>query len=155
MFRVIMKNGIRFDIGFYILENNSVQIYQIPKVLKEEIKDDGKYCQRWDLRKADTFWFTQIHALAKLMRGDYLIADHLANIQLNETLVAQMIERDNCYGTNFHRYGYKENLDYLGVAKEGFPFIKKDETYNLIAFKIYSAAMSYDRLIKTLNPDYE
>ena len=95
MFRVILKSGIRFDIGFYITEDNTVAIHNIPQGKEDEIKDEGKFWSRWDLHKTDSFWFVEIQALAKLLRGDYLIADHLANMQINETLVAQMIDRDD------------------------------------------------------------
>lgn len=155
MYRVIMKNGIRFDIGFYITEDNNTPIYHIPLKKTEEMKDSGKYWARWDLRKADEFWFVEIQATAKLFRGDYLIADHLANILINETLLAQMVERDNCHGTRFHRYGYHEILDYKTVELLECPLKKSDESFNLIAGKLYAAAVSYDRLIKNLNPDYE
>jgi hypothetical protein len=155
MYRVIMKNGIRFDIGFYITEDPTAPILHIPLETGEEIKDEGKFWARWDLRKADAFWFIQIQALAKLMRGDYLISDHLANLQINETLVAQMFERDDCYGTNFHRYGYEEELDYRKYVLPKGMFTVRDETYAMIAGKLFSAAISYDHLIERLNPDYE
>lgn len=155
LFRVVMKNGIRFDIGFYITEDTLAPIYYIPKEIKEEIKDEGKYWPRWDLRKSDSFWFTEILALGKLMRGDYLIADHLANMQLNETLVAQMLERDDYYGTNIHRYGHQEEIDYRRDTIQGLAFKERDESYNTIAYKIYAAAVSYDRLIKRSNISYE
>ncbi|MDF2544229.1 MAG: hypothetical protein K0S47_3947 [Herbinix sp.] len=155
MFRVILRTGIRFDIGVYITQESTAPTYNISMKKQDEIKDEGKYWPRWDLSKADTFWFSQIHALAKLMRGDYLISDHLANMQINETLVAQMIERDDYYGTNFHRYGYHEELDYRCVSNISFKFAFKDDTYNIIANKILSAAVSYDRLISRLNPGYQ
>ena len=155
MYRVILKNGIRFDIGFYISEDSTAPIYQIPQLIIEEIKDEGKFWTRWDLRKADNFWFVEILSLAKLMRGDYLLADHLANMQINETLVAQMLARDDIYGTNFHRFGYQEELDYKVDTRSEFIFTVKGETYNMIAIKILSAAISYDRLIKHSNPLYE
>ncbi len=193
LFRIIMKNGIRLDIGIYLTIDDTAPIY-IPHDAYTEIKEEGKYHTRWDLEKADSFWFVEIQALAKLLRGDYLIADHLANIQINETLVAQMIERDNNYGTNFHRYGYREILDYkevlaecqfagtddthntimskdyvhdvitgkddthdsIGVTDDAQAMIAgKDDTHTMIAGKLYAAAISYDRLIKRLNPQYE
>lgn len=155
MFRLVLRNGIRFDIGFYITCDDTKPIYRIPQTEILEIKEEGKVWPRCDLKKADNFWFVQILSLAKLKRGDYLIADHLANMQLNETLVAQMVERDDLYGTNFHRYGYHEDLEYRTVDNSGFSFVQKDETYNIIAHKIYSVALAYDRLIKRSNPEYE
>lgn len=121
----------------------------------KEIREEGKVWPRWNLKKADNFWFIQILSLAKLKRGDYLIADHLANMQINETLVAQMLERDNYHGTTFHRYGYHEDLEYRAVNMSEFLFVEKDETYNMIAHKIYSVALAYNRLIKRSNPEYE
>ncbi|NLO09507.1 MAG: hypothetical protein GX129_06505 [Clostridiales bacterium] len=155
MLRVILKSGIRFDIGFYITEDSTAPIYNIPQVKEDEIKDEGKYWKRWDLQKADSFWFVEIQALAKLLRGDYLIADHLANMQINENLVAQMVDRDDRLGTNFHRYGNHESLDYLNAMKSECPYSDCDDVYNMIADKIYAAAVTYDRLIKKLNPMYE
>lgn len=153
--RVIMRNGTRFDIIFHIREDITVPVYHIPQEEEKEIKDTKDFWPRWDLRKADTFWFNQILALAKLMRGDYLIADHVANMQINETLVAQMIDRDNRMGTNIHRYGNKEDLEYEKDFKTDSAYQKKDKTYNRIADKIIAAGMTYDRLIKKLNSGYD
>ena len=155
MFRVILKSGIRFDIGFYITEDSTAPIHNILQEKEDEVKDEGKYWKRWDLQKADSFWFVEIQALAKLLRGDYLIADHLANMQINETLVAQMIDRDDSLGDNFHRYGSHEALNYMNVIESGCPYSGGDEIFNMIACKIYAAAITYDQLIKELNPSYE
>lgn len=155
MFRVILKSGIRFDIGFYITEDSTAPIQSIPQEKEKEIKDEGKFWKRWDLQKADSFWFVQIQALAKLLRGDYLVADHLANMQINETLVAQMIDRDDHLGTNFHRYGNHESLEYINAMKSECPYSDGDDIYKAIVYKIYAAAITYDRLIKKLNPMYE
>lgn len=46
-------------------------------------------------------------------RNDFLISSHLANVNINETLVLQMVLRDLKYHTNHHRYGYKEEPAYL------------------------------------------
>lgn len=55
--------------------------------------------------------------------------------------------------SGIHRYGYHEHLEYRN--RSGFSFVEKDETYNMIANKIYSVALAYDRLIKRSNPKYE
>ncbi len=107
----------------------------------------------------NSFWFIAVQALAKLYRRDYLIADHLTNLLINETLVVQMIERDNRYGTNFHRYGYSEELAYQ-ICKEMqavLPFCHsaKDGTFLYIADKLFRAAKTYDRLSAAANPAYE
>lgn len=155
MLRLILKSGIRFDIGFYITLDEYVPILSIPRKEKEEAKKEGRFWPYWDLQKADEFWFTQIQALAKLYRGDYLIADHLANLMLNETLVAQMVMRDDEYGTNFHRYGYHELLEYQMAGPIFFALQTREEGFMQIAHKLYAAAITYDKLVKSLNPFYE
>jgi hypothetical protein len=155
MFRIILKSGVRFDLGFTVIENPMIPRCSIPVQAKEALLDTDNCQPRWEMQKALTFWFNQVLALSKLMRNDYLIADHLANLQINETLVAQMIDRDDRCGTNFHRYGYREMLDYRTVAIPDFPFAVKDETYGHITRKLYSAAISYDRQVSLLNPAYE
>lgn len=159
--RLVMKNGIRYDLDFHLIKDLSATILQFPQEELTE-KREGRFWPDWDLKKADAFWFIQIQALGKLYRGDYLIADHLANMQINETLAAQMVMRDDQYGTNIHRYGYFEELDYQKVREsegnfseimESYP--AKDKTFQMIADKLYAAAISYDRLVKHLNPKYE
>lgn len=106
----------------------------------------------WPMENVNRFWFVQIQALAKLYRKDYLISDHLANMNLNETLVQQMVLRDLEYGTNFHRYGYAEELEYKKISFHECPYKKKDSTFNQIAWKLYAAAIAYDRLMKAFYP---
>ena len=96
----------------------------------------------------------QIQALAKLYRKDFLIGDHLANMSLNETLVQQMVIRDIKYGTNHHRYGYEDELDYIKY-KNKFPIYTSNERFNLIADKLYCAALSYDELTKSFYSEYK
>ena len=67
----------------------------------------------WSLEKIYQFWFVQIQALGKLYRNDFLISSHLANSNINETFVQQMVLRDLKYHTNHHQYGDKEDLIYL------------------------------------------
>ncbi|TAH67143.1 MAG: hypothetical protein EWM47_09420 [Anaerolineaceae bacterium] len=58
-------------------------------------------------------------------------------------------------GTNFHRYGNHEELEYINEMKSECPFSNRDKIFNLVAGKLYTAAITYDRLIKKLNPSYE
>ena len=67
----------------------------------------------WPIENINRFWFVQIQALGKLYRKDFLISNHLANMNLNETLVQQMVLRDMEHGTNHHRYGYVEKIAYM------------------------------------------
>ena len=95
--RMIQKNGIRYDIILFGADNQKIE---------KEINV---------LEKADMF--VAILALGKLMRKDYLISAHLAHMLCMESLVDQMKTRDIEYNTNFHRYGYKEKLNYFNTYK--------------------------------------
>ncbi len=97
MYRIILRNGMRYDLSFeFIYDDNVNNIIAISNTFIE--KDNEK----WPLANIDRFWFVQVQALGKLYRNDFLISDHLANININETLVQQMVLRDIKYGTNFH-----------------------------------------------------
>ena len=72
----------------------------------------------------------------------------------NDTLVMQMVMRDLEQGTNHHRYGSAEELEYtkdLGKC----PYRTDDETFDRIADHLYAAALSYDRLAKYFYPEYQ
>jgi hypothetical protein len=43
----------------------------------------------------------------------------------------------------------------MNVIESGCPYSGGDEIFNMIACKIYAAAIKYDQLIKELNPSYE
>ena len=64
-----------------------------------------------------------------------------------------MILRDLKYGTNHHRYGYAEELEYIKDLGE-VPFNRDDPTFNRIADHLYAAALAYDRLLKQFYPNY-
>lgn len=137
--RIVLKNGMRYDISFIFEYDDTADIIEIEP--KEKEYSNSNY----PLEKVNHFWFVQVQALGKLYRRDYLISDHLANINLNETLVQQMVLRDMKYGTNHHRYGDEEEPAYL--QNEGKCFIKtKNEIFNRIADKLYCAAVTYDEL---------
>jgi hypothetical protein len=109
--------------------------------------------EKWPSENIKRFWFIQIQALGKLYRKDYLISDHLANTNCNETLVMQMVMRDSEHKTNHHRYGYSEELEYSKDLGK-YPYKTDNETFNRIADKLYAGALSYDRLVKNFYPDY-
>ncbi len=148
MYRIIMKNGMRYDFGFEFAYDESAQMVSM-------MPEHEKYSNpNWPRDNVNRFWFTQIQALGKLYRKDFLIGSHLANMNLNETLVQQMVLRDMKYGTNHHRYGYEEELTYLNY-KGKCPVKSGDDTFDLIADKLYSAALAYDELTKVFYPEYE
>lgn len=106
------------------------------------------------VKMLDGFWFVQVQALGKLYRNDFLISDHLANININETLVQQMVLRDIKYGTNFHRFGYKEELEYLKADENECPYKRDNKIFNHIANKIYASSITYDKLTLHFYPEY-
>lgn len=148
MYRMVFRDGIRYDFGFefqYDDEYTPVELNAEPERYSNPA---------WPMNKVDEFWFVMVQALGKLYRKDYLISAHLANINVNETLVQQMILRDMKYGTNHHRYGYCEELCYRKFESEN-PFLTGDETFDIIASKLYAAARAYDELAKKFYPEYE
>ena len=148
MYRIVFKNGIRYDFGFEFQYNE--------KYLPVDVKEEPERYSNpaWPINKVDEFWFVMVQALGKLYRKDYLISAHLANINVNETLVQQMVLRDIEYGTNHHRYGYSEELNYRKYEGEN-PFLTGDDTFDGIACKLYAAAKAYDELTKEFYPEYE
>lgn len=113
--RMIQKNGIRYDIILFGADN---------KKIEKEINILGK-----------SDMFVAILALGKLMRNDYLISAHLAHMLCMNSLVEQMEARDVTYNTNFHRYGYRENLNYFNTYKniENKYCNSDDKVYNHIS----------------------
>jgi hypothetical protein len=154
MYRIIFKNGMRYDFGFDFE-------YVEDDLLKSEIENSQEnksykeiQNEHWPIENINRFWFVQIQALGKLYRKDYLISSHLANMNCNETLVMQMVLRDIKYGTNHHRYGYSEELEYVKYLGKS-PYKTDDITFNRISEHIYAAALAYDRLAKEFYPKYK
>ena len=148
MYRIVMKNGVRYDLKFdFVYDDTAEKIHMIPVREKENNPD-------WPAESVNQFWFVQVQALGKLYRNDYLIGDHLANRNLNETLVQQMVLRDLKYGTNHHRYGHKEELTYMKYKNE-CPAKTDDIVFQRISEKIYCAALAYDELTSVFYSDYE
>ena len=152
MYRIIFKNGLRYDFGFdfeYVEEdllNTEIKNGQDNKVY-DEIQNDY-----WPIENINRFWFVQIQALGKLYRKDYLISSHLANMNCNETLVMQMVLRDLKYGIDHHRYGYSEELEYVKYFEKS-PYKTDDPIFNRISENIYAAALAYDKLTKGFYPE--
>ena len=148
MYRIIFKNGMRYDFGFEFkyCEKAALELEELPDVKEENAN--------WPMENINRFWFVQIQALGKLYRRDYLIGGHLANMNCNDTLVMQMIMRDLEYGTNHHRYGHSEELEYVRELGK-CPFVTDNQTFNRIADHLYAAALAYDRLAKHFYPEYQ
>ena len=147
MYRIINKNGMRYDFGFEFAYNDAAEYITL------QSKENEYSNPNWPIENVNRFWFVQIQALGKLYRKDFLISSHLANMNLNETLVQQMVLRDMEHGTNHHRYGYEEKIAYIN-NKHKCPIKTGNDYFNIIADKIYCAALTYDELTQLFYPEY-
>ncbi|MBQ4640474.1 MAG: hypothetical protein IJB69_08175 [Clostridia bacterium] len=148
MWRLVMKNGMRYDFGFEFEWSDRGVMLSLPA---REAEGENP---NWPLENADRFFFVQVQALGKLYRRDYLIADHLAHMGLNDTLVQQMVLRDMEKGTKHHRYGDGEERTYEKYLS-ACPVLSGDESHNRIARKLYAAARAYDENMTVFYPDWE
>jgi hypothetical protein len=151
--RICLNNGVRIDFSCFCRCDETAKLLKYAQTTIEESKN---LTSKDDLEKAQWFWFVAVQALGKLMRKDYLISSHLAHMLIMEGLVTQMLMRDDQYGTNFHRFGYSEQLEYLKVD---ISYVNKfkihnDETHNHITELLYQAVVSYDELEMKLNNRY-
>ena len=147
VYRIIFHNGMRYDLIFEFEYADDVSINTEDFAASKEENSD------WPADNINRFWFIQIQALGKLYRKDHLISAHLANVNCNETLVMQMILRDQQYRTNHHRYGYSEELEYVKDLGK-VPFKTDDLVFNRIADHLYAAALTYDRMVKFFYPKH-
>jgi hypothetical protein len=156
--RICLKTGFRMDFTcFTRCDKDAKTLPKSDLRVDIKVKQQQNIWNDWDLDKANSFWFISIQALSKLLRHDYLISDHLTHMLIMEGLVLQMIDRDNQYQTNFHRYGYKEQLSYRNVdimALEKY-LSNHDDTYNHIVQNLCKAVLCYDNLVAELNPLYQ
>ena len=148
IFRIVFRDGMRYDLGFE---------FEYAKDMRPDLgeqPDPGEDNKNWPAENIHRFWFVQVQALGKLYRKDYLISAHLANMNCNETLVMQMVLRDLKYGTNHHRYGCSEELEYVRDLGK-LPYRTGDQTFDRIADSLYAAALSCDRLAREFYPRYQ
>lgn len=146
MYRIILKNGMRYDFSF-VFEYEGEGSFVLEPYVEEEDNEN------WPLNNIDRFWFIQVQALGKLYRKDYLISSHLSNLNCNDTLVMQMVLRDLKYGTSYHRFGHSEELEYIKDLGKN-PLQTEDKIFDRISDQLYAAALSYDRLAKEFYPEY-
>lgn len=152
LYRIVRRDGMRFELSLELVCDDELAPSGIAPHVEREVKYAGRYWPRPTERQIDAFWFVQVQALGKLLRGDYLIADHLTNCQVNETLVMQMRMRDDANGTNVHRYGGRESLAYRSAHAP--VFCAGDDTARSIADRLAAAASAFDVLAVQLHPDY-
>ena len=148
MYRIALKNGMRYDFRFVFVPREGIPPLRLPPTAEREQNAD------WPMENIDRFWFVQLQALGKLYRNDFLISSHLANLNINETLVQQMVLRDLQYHTNHHRYGYGENLAYSKYRAQ-CPYRCGNGTFDEIAERIYAAALACDELTPCFYDDHE
>ena len=74
-----------------------------------------------------------------------------------ESLVLQMEDRDNIYQTNFHRYGYAEQIEYkkTNILLCEKYLTNQDDTYNYIVENLCKAVICYDNLVANSNTMYQ
>ena len=152
LYRIARRDGMRFDLKLQLRPDSGRAALGLAPERDEPEPGEGRIWPRPTAEHADRFWFVQVQALGKLLRGDYLIADHLANCQTNETLVMQMRLRDDAKGTCVHRYGGRERLEYLAAEAPAFP--AADGTAEHIGRKLAAAARAFDALTAAQWPGY-
>lgn len=148
MYRIVMRNGMRYDLGFEFVYSDKAECITLTPQQNESSHAN------WPIENVNRFWFVQIQALGKLYRKDFLISNHLANMNLNETLVQQMVLRDMEYGTNHHRYGHEEKIAYMSNENK-CPIKTENDCFDRIADKLYCAALTYDELTVLFYPEYK
>lgn len=148
MYRIALKNGMRYDFGFAFVPQEALSPLHLPPMAKQEQNDS------WPVENIDRFWFVAVQALGKLYRNDFLISSHLANLNINKTLVQQMVLRDLKHHTNHHRYGYGEEPA-CSRYRAQCPYRSGNNTFDEIAEGIYAAALACDELTPYFYEDYE
>lgn len=141
--RMVLKNGMRYDL-----------VFEFSPAFTVTAPTSSPSGSLWPIEHVNRFWFIQIQALGKLYRNDYLISLHLANSNLNETLVQQMVLRDKQYGTTHHCYGYREEIAYLRYQNQ-CPILTRQQPFDMIAAQLWCAALAYDELVQQFDPGYE
>ncbi len=156
--RICLKTGFRMDFTcFTRCDENAATLPQADLRTNITAQQPQNLWADLDLDKANSFWFTSILALSKLLRHDYLISDHLSHMLLMECLVLQMLDRDNLYQTNFHRYGYAEQIEYRNINVSHYEkyLTNQDDTYNHIVQNLCRAVICYDDLAANSNALYQ
>jgi hypothetical protein len=95
------------------------------------------------------FWFGSHIALKKAVRGDLLIAAHLALGLVRECMVLSMLLRDRDAGTRYHRHGGAGNEAVAALSPAARPF-----TFDGIVGTIEHAARSFDALAGAWSASY-
>ena len=96
------------------------------------------------------FWFAAHLAVKKAVRGDLLVAAHLALGLVRDCMVLSMLLRDRDAGTRYHRHGGAGNDAVAALNPAARPF-----TFDGIVDTIEHAARSFDALAGAWSTSYE
>lgn len=150
MYRIILKNGMRYDFIFDLTEDpHAEKLFLLPPA-EDTTRPTVKL---WPAENIDRFWFESGYALTRLYRDHYLQADQQANLLLNETLILQGTPT-HPYNINFRRRGSQDVPEYSLADPNACPYRTDIPGFSHIAGKIYTAAVTYDRLITRRSPAY-
>ncbi|GLV60703.1 hypothetical protein KDH_75220 [Dictyobacter sp. S3.2.2.5] len=97
------------------------------------------------------FWFKGMLTTSKVMRGDLLIASHLALEMIQDTCVLAMMLRDQATGTSHHRAGGQGNTFITRLdAEPPHPFSATG-----ILDSVQQSSLLFDELAAQWSPDYQ
>jgi len=163
--RLCFENGWRFDLSFIYPAVKKSQLDD------SSHKDDGSHCdensQRDDNSNRDEysnrdensnrdessykdktdiviyrFWFYCIMILIKLGRKDNLVAAHLTLELYRLIIVLQMLQRDNEYTADIHRFGGNEDVPVISLLTR----LKESNCKEIIIELLYGAAEYMDEV---------
>lgn len=126
-----LKNEISALQGSYQILYGSIP--EVPKPLP--VKPSFSFHYSGD--SINQTWFVFYQCVKKFMRQDHLIGLHLLMRLVQEYLVIAMIERDQTYQTNIHRFGYREELE-SDIHPRHLNYMDKDailDYINRLAFR--------------------
>jgi hypothetical protein len=82
---------------------------------------------------SDAFWFGAQVAVRKLVRGDLLIASHLALGLIRDCLVLEMLLRDGAAGTSYHPRGAPTDVAALEAASHALHPLTREGVLEMIS----------------------
>ena len=134
------EDGWRFDISFFY----SKEKVELPA---ESFEDKVEAV-------VNEFWYITSLVIAKIGRGDYLVATHLALELCQMTILIQMLIRDDEKGTNVHRFGDKENVPILASLFDLMSqsaYVKDDDVVEQIRAVLFQAVIQMDEISAQFN----
>jgi hypothetical protein len=99
---------------------------------------------------SDAFWFGAQAALRKLVRGDLLIASHLALGLARDCLVLEMMARDSAARASYHPHGAPTDAAALDAASHALRALTREGVLAMIC----ASAERFDALAGRVSPAY-